>query len=228
MQIEYVALSEVQRWPRNPKLHDIPKIVRSLQRFGFVTPVMLDESTGRVVAGHGRCKALEKLKSSGGDPPARVRTDDTDWLVPVVRGVSFSTESEAEAYLIADNKLSEIGGWDQADLADLLDDLVEQDSELFSVTGWDEAQFRELTASLHDVVDVDMFKEEQPAPSKPGQSVKFGGDGNWFYVEFYGDDAEFNEVARLLGPHLAGKHEIDPRAFKEMVELWVARRDSES
>ena len=41
-----------------------------------------------------------------------LKDEDGMWMVPVLSGVKFSTEEEALAYLLADNKLTEIGGWD--------------------------------------------------------------------------------------------------------------------
>lgn len=124
--IEYVALDEVRRWPRNPKLHDRDALGGSIRRFGFVAPLIYDERAGQLVAGHGRLEALQAMRAAGQPAPDRVveRLGPGGaveaWLVPVVRGVSFSSDAEAEAYLIADNRLVEVGGWDAAELAEML------------------------------------------------------------------------------------------------------------
>lgn len=112
--IEYVPLDEVIRWPRNPKSHDPPELIASFKRFGFVAPLIFDEASGRMVAGHGRLEALQELMRDGKAPPKRVkkkRGKGGAWLVPVVRGIHFESETEAEAYVVADNKLQEAGGW---------------------------------------------------------------------------------------------------------------------
>ena len=59
-------------------------------RFGYVAPMILDERTGRLVAGHCRLESLKRAKSAGKAPPKRVRVENGDWLVPVVRGVAFT------------------------------------------------------------------------------------------------------------------------------------------
>ena len=120
IRVELVPLSQVQAWPRNPKKHDEPGLDASLERFGFVNPLVLDESSGRLVAGHGRLEALRRRFEAGKPPPARVELQGAEWCVPVLMGVSFSSEEEAEAYLLADNRLTELGGWDQVALADML------------------------------------------------------------------------------------------------------------
>lgn len=119
LRIERVALRDLRRWPSNPKRHELLTIERSIGRFGFVTPPMIDERTGRLVAGHGRVEALEAMRASGAAPPARVtvRKRDGEWMVPVLRGVEFDSEDDARAYLLADNRLTELGGWDDAALA---------------------------------------------------------------------------------------------------------------
>lgn len=121
IRIEYVPLRALQRWPRNPKEHDIGAIHASVQRFGFVSPIVVDEASGRIVAGHGRLDLLLTMKKNGEQPPPRIKVrDDGDWMVPVVRGIAFASEREAEAYLIADNQATILGGWNDADLYEML------------------------------------------------------------------------------------------------------------
>lgn len=94
-------------------------------RFGFVDPLVVDEKSGKLVAGHGRLEALQKLKRDGKPAPARVQEENGDWLVPVLVGISFASEKEAEAYLIADNQSVIMGGWDESTLQALLKDHTE-------------------------------------------------------------------------------------------------------
>lgn len=153
LRIEYLPLDEVVRWPRNPKLHDDAAIERSIRSLGFVNPLLKDERTGRLVAGHGRLRALESLRDSGEVPPARVRVDGKGrWLVPVVRGVDFASAAEAEAYLLADNRLVEAGGWDQDLLREIVRDLDAEGLELDGL-GWSDSALDALlsVAAVDDV-----------------------------------------------------------------------------
>lgn len=118
-----MALSKLQRAPRNPKDHDLGQLHVSVDRFGYVTPQLIDERTGWLVAGHGRLETLQQKKERGESPPLRVVERDGDWFVPVIRGVSFNSEAEAEAYLLADNKHVEAGGWKIDELSQMLQDL---------------------------------------------------------------------------------------------------------
>lgn len=141
LKIEYRPLSEVEQWPRNPKQHDTAGIDQSIERWGYNDPMAIDERTGKLVEGHGRLAALRRLKEAGKDPPGRVKLrKDGEWLVPVLRGVSFANESEAEAYLLAHNRLVERGGWDDAMLAAILKDLGTAE---VPAIGWDQAEIEE-------------------------------------------------------------------------------------
>jgi len=137
--IEYMPIDEIVRAGRNPKGHDAGKIYESMKRFGYITPMLIDERTGRLVAGEGRLNDLQMEKARGERAPERVVVgDDGRWYAPVVRGVEFRDDREAEAYLIADNRLSEIGGWDdERQLAEMLSDLAAQGMQMLTGVGYD-------------------------------------------------------------------------------------------
>lgn len=122
--IEYFSLTELVEWPRNPKQHI--DLEPSFDRFGFVKPLLIDEKSGWLVAGHGRLRQLVSMKDDGKRPPenVKVRSDDGEWLVPVIRGVEFKNKREAEAYLIADNETTTAAGWDEAVLLDMIKDQI--------------------------------------------------------------------------------------------------------
>lgn len=151
--IEYIQLEEVLRWPRNPKTHDEAGMDASLERFGFVQPLIIDETTKQLVAGHGRLEALQRRKAAGKSPPSRIVKKGDGWMVPVVRGITFGDAANAELYLIADNRLTEAGGWNDAALAEMLARLG---ADKLEGTGFEwedvEALYRRTSASLQ--VDV--------------------------------------------------------------------------
>lgn len=99
------------RHRKNPKEHDLPKLLESFKRFGFVAFPTIDDATNVMVAGHGRCEALKQLRNAGEPPPPGVVEVDGDWVVPVIRGVEFKNERERDAYVIADNQHAIAGGW---------------------------------------------------------------------------------------------------------------------
>ena len=130
IRVEYLDFEEVVKWPRNPKDHDIHELRKSFYRFGFVQPVLLDEGTGKLVAGHGRLDTLLLLKNRGHEPPKGVQVVEDKWLIPGLRGVEFDDPAEAEAFLLADNRLSEVGGWKKDILDTMLQEMVDVDGLL--------------------------------------------------------------------------------------------------
>lgn len=149
MRIQYEPLSELLEllWQDNPKEHDLQELDASLKRFGYTTPVMKDEGTGKIVAGHGRLTKLGLRKAEGEELPERlVLREDGEWLVPVIRGVRFASPEEARAYIIADNRISELGGWNDELLAGMLKEA--RDGAGLLGTGFSEAQTTDLLAAM--------------------------------------------------------------------------------
>lgn len=147
--IDYLLLDDIKFHPRNPKAHDVPGIRRSVGMFAFKELPLMDERTGYLAAGHGRIKVLREMHADGNQPPGSIRVDDNGrWLVPVVCGVGFEDDAQLEAYLIASNQTTIAGGWDDEELAGLLQDTQRHSDDLLAATGWDEAGLQEL---LRDV-----------------------------------------------------------------------------
>lgn len=174
VRIEYVPLKEILRAPRNPKDHDIGAIIQSMLRFGFVTPGVLNETTGNIVVGHGRADALASLQADGADPPDRVQVaEDGDWLVPLVRGVRFKSDEEAEAYLVADNQLTSLGGWHDNALLEVLMSLGNHDPSLLEVTGFDDGDIQEIAGRT----GTDLIDMSQEGTSRDNSNLTVLGSG---------------------------------------------------
>ncbi len=151
IRIVYTALATLVRAPRNPKKHDLAALRQSMTRWGFTQPLALNEATGNLVEGHGRLDVLQALKTEGATPPARITVKGGEWFVPVVRGLSFSTEAEAEAYLVAANQLTIAGGWDEGLLGETLASLRDAHTSLDGL-GFDQSQLDQLAASFAPAV----------------------------------------------------------------------------
>lgn len=169
--IEWVPLDELVRWPRNPKEHDLPALEASFRRFGFVDLPLVDEGTGRLVKGHGRVDGLEERKARGEPAPKRIRVGpDGRWIVPVVRGVRFDSEVEAEAYVIADNRHVELGGWNEEMLGAIFRDHLESSGDAavaLAGVGYAEEDAREMI----ELAATAALGPEQPTP--PGSFPDF-------------------------------------------------------
>lgn len=165
VKVIFTKISEIKEADSNVKDHDLGAIHESMNRFGFTSPLLLNEKTGQLVAGHGRLQALLQKKQLKEEAPANIKVDDNDdWYVPVIRGVSFKNEQEAQAYLIADNRLTELGGWNNDELVKELEKLAEQSS--LDGTGFDLSNMQELYDDLQQGV-------EEAAESIPTTKLKY-------------------------------------------------------
>jgi hypothetical protein len=101
-------LADLKPHPKNPRRHPdslIKKLVSSIETYGFTSPALID-ADGRILAGHARCRAAEKMGL----------TEVPTITLPL-------TGAAADAYVIVDNKLNELSEWDEAVLADLISDI---------------------------------------------------------------------------------------------------------
>lgn len=150
--LEYVPLPEIVAADRNPKGHDEAVIGRSISRWGFIETPVIDERTGKLVAGHGRTDELRRRFTAGEDPPDGVENRDGVWYVPVVRGWASENDDEALAAGIALNRSTELGGWDYAELLPVLDDFAERGFEdgvdLLDGIGFDAAALDRMRAEF--------------------------------------------------------------------------------
>ena len=150
---ENVNISKLKPYENNARTHSpeqIDKIVRSIEEFGFINPVLIDGDFG-IIAGHGRVMAATKMGMKE---------------VPCLF-VEDLTEAQKKAYIIADNKLTEEGGWDETILKIELGELEAMDFDV-SLTGFDLADFK-LDDISTEVVEDD-FEAEPPTEPK----AKFG------------------------------------------------------
>lgn len=117
---EYMPLGEIQGAEKNPKRHHGDLGV-AIERFEFADAPILDERTGRLVAGHGRVNWLRNAQAEGKEPPGGIEVHDGEWLVNVQRGWASKDDREAEAFLVAHNRISEAGGWNDLELGEMLE-----------------------------------------------------------------------------------------------------------
>jgi len=251
-----MPLSAIHRAPRNPKQHDATGIRASLARFGVADLPVLDERTGQLVSGHGRldqfhylatlpAAALEEVVGRPGLPGGvRVDADSGEWLVPVVRGWASATDAEAEAYVIAANKLTVNGAWDDTELARMLADLVDADGDLAALTGFDSGELDDLLMLLdpgpiiHDAVpatgaryaetdEQEAVRDERIAGYQPAVD-RAGGFSEVILVYPREDREEFGRLVadarEVLGVDLRAA-DIALRAMRVLAAVLDARHD---
>lgn len=194
--IEYQPLDQLQPAPVNPKRHDIATLKASMVRFGITGPIaMVDERTGRMVAGHGRRQALLDHRDEG-TRPRQIKGlgvgPDGEWLVPVARGWRSRNNAEAEAELLSDNHSGEAGGWEPTELAAALARLGPTG---LTGTGYTLADLHGQPAAAPDPDDQDDTEPREPALKicEPGDLWQIGP-----HRLLVGDSRDPTHVDRLL------------------------------
>ncbi len=216
--IEYVPLREVQPAERNPRLHQsIEKVKGSIRRFGFVEGAVHDGRTGRIIAGHGRQEALSAMRDAGEpSPEGIIEHENGDWLMPVQYGWSSASDAEAEALLVALNRLTETGGWATADLAALLDELRNAEPAAFELTGYENADVDAMLAELaqEDFDDLPDPGDLDDAPEPPPAEEAISRIGDVWILGKHrlavGDATSLPVVERALGGEPAQLVFTDP------------------
>lgn len=170
-----MPVAELKPAVRNAKAHDQAALGRSMDAFGAIEAVVLDERTGRLVAGHGRAEYLAQLQAQGAEPPEGVVVDDQGrWCWLVTRGWHSDNDAHAEAAGIALNRVGERGGWQPEVLSAALDDLATS-PDLFDAVGWTTAELDDLVASTTAQPTYQPPPPEaEPEPRQVAERVKRG------------------------------------------------------
>jgi len=195
--------THIERWPlnrllpyaRNPRTHSeaqIAQIAASMVEFGFTNPILVDKEAV-IVAGHGRLAAARKL---GLD------------VVPVIV-LDYLTPTQRRALVIADNRIAENAGWDEAMLRVELDALRDDDFDL-SLTGFDVDALADLfegeDGGASGQTDDDMAPELLDAAiSRHGDVWQLGG-----HRVLCGDSTDAQCYAQLLGEENVDMVFMDP------------------
>src|SRR5438132_1557499 len=160
-QIKQSIAIQIEQWPvgrlvpyaRNPRTHSdqqVMQIAASIAEFGFVNPILVDTDAG-ILAGHGRLLGAQKLKLKE---------------VPVIV-LDHLTPAQRRAYLLADNKLAELAGWDEDLLKLELRDLELADFDL-DVIGFSDDELRDLLGEPEVIAGL---TDEDAAPEAPERPV---------------------------------------------------------
>jgi DNA modification methylase len=137
--IELLPPSQLRSYPRNARTHSKKQIIaiaRSIERFGFNNPVLIDEGN-QIIAGHGRVAAALQLGLAE---------------VPTLR-ISHLSEANKRAYILAENRLAEKAGWDREVLGLELGELSGLLMDEIDITGFETGEVDLLLSDLDDTPD---------------------------------------------------------------------------
>jgi DNA modification methylase len=165
----YVDPNTLTPWDKNPRnnAEAIKQVAKSIERFGFASPIVARQADGRIIAGHTRHAAALKL----GLEDVPVRFLDID-------------EQKASALALADNKIGEIATWNDDTLGEILAEL-EQDGFDLDGLGWSDDELDGLldsfgtiepdgTEAEADDRDFDTMPEDVPAITQAGDVIEMG------------------------------------------------------
>jgi len=97
--IENISIDQIEPYENNPRVHNIEELKKSIQRYGFNVPIVVDKNN-IIIAGHARYKAASELGLQE---------------VKVIKATDLTDEQVIE-YRIADNKIAELSSWNADDL----------------------------------------------------------------------------------------------------------------
>jgi len=126
---KFVETEKLVPYALNSRTHSVEqinKIAASIKEFKFLNPIIIDGDKG-IIAGHGRVSAANKLDLK---------------YVPVVDG-SHLSEAQKKAYVIADNKLTTLGAWDEDLLKAEMEALQKIEFDL-DLTGFEMSEIEDL------------------------------------------------------------------------------------
>lgn len=158
LKLKKVKLSELRPNPDNPNKHpesQIVKIKRSMEKFGYKSPIMVTQDN-IIIVGHGRHKALKSLPTV---------TDDTE--IQVIE-LPFANKSEANAYMVTDNRLGEDSEFDTPKLVELINQVEIEGVDVLDM-GFTQIELAGMDYQMNLVSSVDGVFDtlKEPVQEKP-------------------------------------------------------------
>jgi DNA modification methylase len=159
-QLSFLATTSLTPDPENPRKHlktQVRAVARSIEAFGFNAPILINKHR-RIVAGHARYEAAKLLGLA---------------QVPVIF-LDHLTETQAKAYRLADNKLTDRSSWDDSKVAAQLKELSELvlDFDIEAV-GF---ELPELDIRIQSLDDPDATDHADEFVAATGPAVSISGD----------------------------------------------------
>ncbi|ACI91956.1 ParB domain protein nuclease [Afipia carboxidovorans OM5] len=196
--IEHWPLARLQPYARNAKLHgpdQVAKIAASMAEFGWTVPCLVGDD-GELIAGHGRVLAATQLGLTE---------------APVIV-LGHLTEAQRRAYRIADNKLTELGDWDDSLLSAELNELLAEEFDL-SLVGFSDGELDKLLAYVpEDESAAGAGVPPVTIPEPPRNPASRTGD-LWILGDhrlLCGDSTNIVDVRRLMNGERAILFATDP------------------
>lgn len=196
LHLEYVEAEELHFYENNPRKNDaaVPKMVESLQEFGFRIPVLASRN-GEVLDGHLRLKAALKMGMK---------------TVPVIWADGL-TESQIRAFRIMANRSVTWAEWDMGKLAEEIRALADETYNL-AFTGFDVSELdRIVKENLRAAESYDPDEIPEVSPKEAEKRVHRG--DVWRlgqHLVMCGDSTDADDMTALMGSDTASLWLTDP------------------
>ena len=179
--VQEVRRELLRPYENNAKIHSqsqVKQIAESIKEFGFLSPCLIDKDYN-IIRGHGRVMAREMLGMES---------------VPCVF-IEGLTETQRKAYILADNRLTELANWDEEILNLELQELADVDFEI------------DLTGFSYDVKNDSWFNERQ----------RYDND-------LENETEEYQEFVEKFEPKKTTDDCYTPDEIYEVVASWVEEK----
>ena len=186
-----VPIDSIKPHPRNVRQGDIGAISGSLQQHGQYRPIVVQKSTGLILAGNHTYKAAKAL----------------GWKEVAATFVDCDDE-QALRILLVDNRANDLATYDDSALSEMLKELLETDLGLDG-TGFDPDDLDDLLTLLDTASpvegDPDAVPDDAPAITVPGDVWLLGR-----HRVMCGDSTSPSDVAKLMNGNKAVLVHADP------------------
>jgi ParB-like chromosome segregation protein Spo0J len=214
----WVPIDSIREWEQNPKRHDdanVHQIATSIKRHGFTAPILVWGSKRRIVAGHGRYRGAQLLLRQ--DPGALLALDAPAPGQVLIREIEFASESEAAAYALADNRLTEANPMHAPDVAEILRQIEEEVGRV-EVAGYSEADIEAILAALPTADEwADGMAKLPTEDREPIQAMTFT-----LHDEQAATVKRAMEAAKALGPFVdTGNENSNGNALARICETFL-------
>lgn len=195
-ELKNIEISKLKPYENNAKIHgrtQIDLLKKSIEEFGFVSPCLIDADYN-LIAGHGRVTAAKEMGM-------------TEVPCLFIEGL---TETQRRAYILADNKMTELGEWDEDILTKELESLKDIGFDI-NLTGF---SIDDIDIGDIDFTDIDQkWNEDNPNGYLGGESRNIREGQVWKLGNhrlMCGDSTKTEDVLKLMGGETADLFLTDP------------------
>ena len=163
--IEMVEVDSLEPHPENPRVGDIGAIINSMRTNGFFGALIAQKSTRRVLVGNHRLHAATWLKM----PEVPVIWIDVD-------------DVKAKKIMLADNRVSDLGSYNDDVLLGLIKDLTDEKVNVAAL-GYDDEDIEDIIKRASEPMELNVEAEPEKkdrvvrcpqcnfefTPSRPGR-----------------------------------------------------------